>query len=79
MRKDIHPEYTTVIFEDTSTGDKFLTKSTKATKETTTFEGVEYPVLKVATSSMSHPFYTGKSKFLDETGRVDKFKKKYKL
>ena len=28
MRKDIHPEYTTVIFEDTSTGDKFLTKST---------------------------------------------------
>ena len=79
MRKDIHPEYTTVIFEDTSTGDKFLTKSTISTKDSTTFEGAEYPVVKVATSSMSHPFYTGKSKFLDETGRVDKFKKKDKL
>ena len=43
------------------------------------FEGKEYPVIKVATSSTSHPFYTGKSKFVDETGRVDKFKKKYNL
>ena len=43
------------------------------------FEGAEYPVIKVAISSTSHPFYTGKSKFVDETGRVDKFKKKYNL
>ena len=57
----------------------FLGKSTKSSKETTTFEGKEYPVIKVATSSTSHPFYTGKSKFVDETGRVDKFKKKYNL
>ena len=56
-----------------------LWKTTKTSKETTTFEGKEYPVIKVATSSTSHPFYTGKSKFVDETGRVDKFKKKYNL
>ena len=47
--------------------------------DTATFEGKEYPVIKVAISSTSHPFYTGKSKFVDETGRVDKFKKKYNL
>ena len=79
MRKDIHPDYRLVVFEDTSNGDRFLGKSTKSSKETVTFEGQEYPVIKVATSSTSHPFYTGKSKFVDETGRVDKFKKKYNL
>ena len=79
MKKNIHPEYKFVVFEDTSNGEKFLGKSTKYSKETTTFEGHEYPVIKVATSSTSHPFYTGKSKFVDETGRVDKFKKKYNL
>ncbi len=79
MKKDLHPSYGFVVFEDTSNGEKFLGKSTKTSKETTTFEGQEYPVIKVATSSASHPFYTGKSKFVDETGRVDKFKKKYNL
>ena len=79
MKKDLHPKYDFVVFEDTSNGEKFLGKSTKGSKETTTFEGKKYPVIKVATSSTSHPFYTGKSKFVDETGRVDKFKKKYNL
>ena len=79
MKKDLHPKYDFVVFEDTSNGEKFLGKSTKGSKETTTFEGKEYPVIKVEKSSTSHPFYTGKSKFVDETGRVDKFKKKYNL
>ena len=78
-KKDLHPAYNFVVFEDTSNGDKFLTKSTKTSKETTTFEGKEYPVIKVATSSTSHPFFTGKSKFVDDTGRVYTFKKKYNL
>ena len=78
MKKGIHPEFNVVVFEDMA-GNQFLTRSTKVPKETTTFEGKEYPVIKVATSSTSHPFYTGKSKFVDETGRVDKFKKKYNL
>ncbi|MDK9580728.1 type B 50S ribosomal protein L31 [Sneathia sanguinegens] len=79
MKKGLHPEYRLVVFEDTSNGYMFLGKSTKNTKETIMFEGAEYPVIKVAISSTSHPFYTGKSKFVDETGRVDKFKKKYNL
>ena len=32
---------------------------------------------KVEISSASHPFFTGKMKFLDTTGRVEKFQKKY--
>lgn len=79
MKKDLHPEYRVVVFEDLSNGHKFLSKSTKNTKETTEFEGKEYPVIKVGISSTSHPFYTGKSKFVDETGRIDKFNKKYNL
>ncbi|MCC5814857.1 MAG: 50S ribosomal protein L31 [Leptospira sp.] len=29
--------------------------------------------------SACHPFFTGKSKILDTAGRVEKFKKKYKM
>lgn len=78
MREKIHPDYHFAIFEDTSCGFKFLSKTTKTSKEQAAWEdGNTYPVIKVATSSESHPFYTGKNKFVGETGRVDKFKKKY--
>ena len=33
--------------------------------------------LKVEVCSNCHPFYTGKQKFLDAGGRVERFKKKY--
>jgi len=79
MRKDIHPEYKEVVFLDTSSDFKFLTKSTMTSKETIKWEdGNEYPLIKVEVSSASHPFYTGKKIFLDTAGRVEKFNKKYK-
>jgi len=79
MKKDIHPEYNEVVFLDTSSDFKFLTKSTMTSKETIKWEdGNEYPVIKVEVSSASHPFYTGKKIFLDTAGRVEKFNKKYK-
>lgn len=78
MRKDIHPEnYRLVAFKDMSNNDVFLTKSTANTKETLEVEGVEYPLVKLEISRTSHPFYTGKAKFLDTAGRIDKFKSKY--
>ena len=78
MKKDIHPEYNDVVFLDTSSDFKFLTKSTMTSKETIKWEdGNEYPVIKVEVSSASHPFYTGKKIFLDTAGRVEKFNKKY--
>ena len=49
-----------------------------SSKETVTWEdGNEYPLIKVDISSASHPFYTGKQKFLDAAGRVEKFQKKF--
>lgn len=79
MKKEIHPEYKEVVFLDTSSEFKFLTKSTMTSKETIKWEdGNEYPLVKVEVSSASHPFYTGKKLFVDTAGRVEKFNKKYK-
>ena len=79
MRKDIHPEYREVVFQDTSSGFSFLTKSTYKSTETVKWEdGNTYPVIKVEVSSASHPFYTGQKLFVDTAGRVEKFNKKYK-
>jgi len=79
MKKDIHPDYHGVVFLDTSTGHKFLTRSTLTSKETIKWDdGQEYPLVKVDVSSASHPFFTGKMKYVDSTGRVEKFQRKYK-
>jgi len=78
MKKGIHPEnYRLVAFKDMSNDEVFLTKSTAETKETLDVDGVEYPLVKLEISRTSHPFYTGKAKFLDTAGRIDKFKSKY--
>ena len=78
MKKGIHPEnYRLVAFKDMSNDEVFLTKSTAETKETLTVDGVDYPLVKLEISRTSHPFYTGKAKFLDTAGRIDKFKSKY--
>ena len=56
----------------------FLTRSTANSKETIMWEdGNEYPVVKVEISNTSHPFYTGKSIFVDTAGRIEKFRKRY--
>ncbi|MFZ9044345.1 MAG: type B 50S ribosomal protein L31 [Cyclobacteriaceae bacterium] len=79
MKKDIHPDYREVVFLDTSSDYKFLTRSTIQTSDTIKWEdGNEYPLVKVEVSSASHPFYTGKKLFVDTAGRVEKFNKKYK-
>lgn len=76
MKREIHPEnYRSVIFHDTSSGERFLISSTVATEETDKWEdGVEYPIYRVEISSASHPFYTGKETVVDTAGRVEKFK-----
>ncbi len=78
MKKGIHPEdYRLVAFKDMSNDDIFITKSTAQTKETIKVDGEEYPLIKLEISRTSHPYYTGKAKFLDTAGRIDKFKSKY--
>ena len=78
MQQGIHPDYHLVLFMDSATGFKFISGSTKTSKETIKWEdGKEYPLVRVEISSDSHPFYTGKQKFTQADGRVDRFNKKY--
>ncbi len=79
MKAGIHPEYKEVVFQDISTGETFVTRSTieKTSGDTITLDGKEYPLVRVEVSSASHPFYTGKQTLVDTEGRVEKFKQKY--
>jgi large subunit ribosomal protein L31 len=63
MQKNIHPKYeeTTVTC---GCGNKFVTRSTRKN-------------IVVEICSACHPFFTGKMKYIDTTGRVEKFQKKY--
>jgi large subunit ribosomal protein L31 len=63
MKTKIHPEYMdcTVVC---ACGNTFQTRSTK--KE-----------IHVEICSACHPFFTGKQKFVDSAGRVEKFQKRY--
>lgn len=80
MKKEIHPKnYRLVAFKDMSNGTIFLTRSTASSKEKIKMDdGKEYPLFKLEISDTSHPFYTGKMKLVDSTGRVDKFMNRYK-
>lgn len=79
MKKGIHPEnYRMVVFKDISVDKAFLSRSCTPTSETIEWEdGKEYPLVKVEISSESHPFFTGKMKFVDTAGRIDKFNRKF--
>jgi large subunit ribosomal protein L31 len=78
VKQDIHPDYREVVFQDTSSEFKFLTRSTIKTAETIEWtDGNTYPLARVEISSASHPFYTGKQILLDSGGRVERFRKRY--
>lgn len=79
MKKEIHPkEYRQVIFEDSTSGKRFLIASTVATEKKDKWDdGKEYPLFHVEISSASHPFYTGEAKVIDTAGRVEKFKARW--
>ena len=63
MKADIHPDYV-VAHVHCSCGNSFTTRSTKK-------------AITVEICSGCHPFFTGKMKFVDTTGRVERFQKKY--
>ncbi|HBR70896.1 TPA: 50S ribosomal protein L31 [Candidatus Dependentiae bacterium] len=63
MKKDIHPELHEVMATCTC-GATFQTRSVESN-------------IKATLCSHCHPFFTGKQKFVDTAGRIDKFKKKY--
>jgi len=65
MKAGIHPEYKEATVT-CACGNTFTTGSTKAD-------------LRVEICSECHPFFTGRQKFAERGGRVEKFKKKYKI
>jgi large subunit ribosomal protein L31 len=65
MKPDIHPKYH-VTKVTCACGNEFETGSVREN-------------LRVEICSECHPFFTGKQKFVDVGGRVDRFKKKYNL
>ena len=78
MKRDIHPEYRQVVFQDPSVDFAFLTRSTIRTSETIVWEDSKtYPLARVEISSASHPFFTGKQKLVDTAGRVERFERRY--
>jgi len=80
MKKDIHPRYNFVVFKDGLTGKMFLSRSTLGSKEKIKYtDGQEYPLITVEISSDSHPFFTGQQQLVDTAGRIERFKKKYKI
>lgn len=77
MKPGIHPEYREVVFQDMQSDFKFITRSTAKSKDAITLDGTEYPLIKLDTSSDTHPFYTGAQTRIVETGRVEKFRQKF--
>jgi large subunit ribosomal protein L31 len=78
MKKQLHPDYHPVVFQDASTGKSFLTRSTVTSDRTTQWEdGNTYPLLVVDVTSDSHPFWTGAQRVMDTAGRVEKFELRY--
>lgn len=78
MKPDTHPNYRHVIFQDTSSGDSFLTRSSiECSEEITWTDGNTYPLAKVEISAFTHPFFTGQMKIVDTAGRVERFERRY--
>ncbi|HGY92966.1 MAG TPA: 50S ribosomal protein L31 [Planctomycetes bacterium] len=63
MKKGIHPKYVE-CHVTCGCGNTFVTRAT-----------VEE--LRVEICGACHPFYTGKQKFVDTAGRVEKFRRRY--
>lgn len=65
MKTGIHPEYKEVTIK-CACGAEIKTRSTRGD-------------MSVEICSSCHPFYTGQQKLIDAAGRVERFKKKYKM
>lgn len=63
MQSNIHPQYGPAELQ-CACGNTFQTRSTKK-------------LLKVEICNHCHPFFTGKHKFVDKAGRIERFMRKY--
>lgn len=66
MKEKIHPKYYEEAQVKCACGNSFITGSTKQ-------------LIKVEVCSRCHPFYTGEQRIMDRGGRLERFKRRYKL
>ena len=66
MKEKIHPQYFTDAQVICACGNTFTIGSTKK-------------VLRVELCSKCHPFFTGERRMIDTAGRVERFKRRYKM
>ena len=66
MKDKIHPQYYNDAEVICACGNRFTIGSTNKQ-------------LKIEVCSKCHPFYTGERRMLDTGGRVEKFKRRYKI
>ena len=66
MKDKIHPQYYADAQVSCACGNSFTTGSTRK-------------LMKVEVCSKCHPFFTGERKMLDTAGRVERFKRRYKI
>ncbi len=65
MKTKIHPKYEEVTVR-CACGNEFVTRSTKSE-------------IRLSLCNACHPFFTGKQKFVDTAGRIEKFQKRFNL
>ena len=65
MKKGIHPDYHEMMVS-CACGNTFKTRST-----------MKGAAMRVEICAACHPFFTGKMKFVDTAGRVERFQRKY--
>ena len=63
MKKDIHPNYGDATIA-CACGNVLKVRSTRKD-------------MRINTCSACHPFYTGKSTYIDTAGRVEQFRRRY--
>ena len=66
MKDEIHPQYYTDAMVTCACGNSFTTGSTRK-------------LLKVEVCSKCHPFFTGERRVMDTAGRVERFKRRYRI
>jgi len=66
MKEKIHPKYFADAKVTCACGNTFTTGATKQ-------------LIKIDVCSKCHPFFTGEQRIVDTAGRVERFKRRYKI
>jgi large subunit ribosomal protein L31 len=66
MKEKIHPRYYNDAKVVCSCGNTFITGATKQ-------------IIKIEVCGKCHPFFTGEQRIVDTAGRVERFKRRYKI